>query len=103
MDWKAALSKFNLKPDIKTKGGRWLVMLAVGLICLILACRLAENSRETGRTDTILDRPVRTEMLGGMLEWERRVRQEPVFLVLAVMEAEAQTPAVLMRLSWKPA
>lgn len=37
MDWKAALLKFNLKPDIHTRSGRWLVMLAVGLICLILA------------------------------------------------------------------
>ena len=34
MDWKAALLKFNLKPDIRTRNGRWLVMLAVGLICL---------------------------------------------------------------------
>ena len=29
MDWKAALLKFNLKPDIHTRSGRWLVMLAV--------------------------------------------------------------------------
>ncbi len=49
MDWKAALSKFNLKPDIKTKGGRWLVMLAVGLICLILAWPSGRKQSENGQ------------------------------------------------------
>lgn len=49
MDWKAALSKFNFKPDIKTKGGRWLVMLAVGLICLILAWPSGKKQSENGQ------------------------------------------------------
>lgn len=33
MDWKVTLSKFNFK----SQSGRWLLMLAAGLICLILA------------------------------------------------------------------
>lgn len=52
MDWKAALLKFNLKPDIRTRGGRWLMMLAVGLICLILAWPSGRKTSENGQNES---------------------------------------------------
>ena len=52
MDWKAALLKFNLKPDIRTRSGRWLVMLAVGLICLILAWPSGRKTSENGQDES---------------------------------------------------
>lgn len=62
MDWKAALLKFNLKPDIHTRSGRWLVMLAVGLICLILAWPSGRKTSENGRMDPVLDRTARVKV-----------------------------------------
>ena len=52
MDWKSALLKFNLKPDIRTRSGRWLVMLAVGLICLILAWPSGRKTSENGQDES---------------------------------------------------
>lgn len=52
MDWKAALLKFNLKPDIRTRSGRWLVMLAAGLVCLILAWPSGRKTSENGQDES---------------------------------------------------
>ena len=52
MDWKAALLKFNLKPDIRARSGRWLVMLAAGLVCLILAWPSGRKTSENGQDES---------------------------------------------------
>ena len=52
MDWKAALLKINLKPDIRTRSGRWLVMLAAGLVCLILAWPSGRKTSENGQDES---------------------------------------------------